>query len=155
MLNLSTLELHRLRTEVRHLSCLSPPQYELHRLHCVYLVALGHSCREVAGWFGDGTRSVQRWVMAYVHEASTQGAAKHASLAMRRGRPPRVSPAAGQRLLLDVRGLPCLCGYLQDHWDGSLLQQHLQAHFDVELSLRQCQRFLHDAAQRSPQVEAG
>ena len=150
-LHLSTPALCKLRTEVRHESCRSPAQHELHRLHCVYLVALGHSCREVAGWFGDGTRSVQRWVIAYAFEADTP---EHAPLAGPSGRPPRVSPAAAQRVLIDLQGLPCDCGYLQRRWDGRLLQQHLLTCFRVEMSVRQCQRFLHDAAKRGQQVSA-
>lgn len=150
MLNLSTLALRKLRTDVRHESCRSPAQHELHRLHCVYLVALGHSCREVASWFGDGTRSVQRWVTAYAAcacEADTCSGAERASLAGPSGRPPRVSPEAAQQVRLDLQGLPCQFGYPQGRWDGRLLQQHLQACFRVEMGLRQCQRFLRDAAQ--------
>lgn len=147
MLNLSTLNLHRLRTEVRHLSYGSPARQDLHRMHCVYLVAMGHSCREVASWFGDGPRSVQRWVTAYVHKTDAPAVAGHAPLAGPSGRPSRVSPAAAQRLMLDLQGLPCQFGYPQGHWDGRLLQQHLQVRFCVALSLRQCQRLLHGATE--------
>ncbi|KQV52666.1 hypothetical protein ASC95_07535 [Pelomonas sp. Root1217] len=112
----------------------------------MYLVALGHSCREVASWFGDGTRSVQRWVTAYVHDPDALGGAEHAPLAGPRGRPSRVSSETARRLRLDLQGLPCQCGYAQERWDGPLLQQHLQVCFCVEMSLRQCQRFLRGAA---------
>jgi transposase len=140
--------LRELRTDVRHLSCNSPAQHELHRLHCVYLVALGHSCREVAEWFGDGARSVQRWVTTYAHECDRGSKLERAPLARPNGRPPRISAVSAQRLQLDLHGLPRACGYPNDHWDGPLVQQHLRAHYGVDLSLRQCQRFLHDSLSR-------
>lgn len=42
----------------------SPEQRFLHRLHCVLLVAKGRSCYEVAGWFGEDLRTIERWVHA-------------------------------------------------------------------------------------------
>ncbi len=37
----------------------------LHRLHCVLLVSAGQECSSVANWFGESSRSVERWVDSY------------------------------------------------------------------------------------------
>lgn len=36
----------------------------LHRLHCLLLIAEGRSCYEVARWFGEDPRTIERWVHA-------------------------------------------------------------------------------------------
>src|SRR5579875_14489 len=36
-----------------------------HRLHGLLLLAAGHSCRQVAGFFGEDDTTVQRWVRRF------------------------------------------------------------------------------------------
>ncbi|MBI3348184.1 MAG: hypothetical protein HY020_13370 [Burkholderiales bacterium] len=119
----------------------------LHRQHCVCLVACGRSCAEVAAWFGDSPRSLQRWVRLVLGTGSNGAPLSMAERHV--GRPPRLSGPQSCILAAELRAPPSGCGYAQGRWDGKLLQQHLQEHHAVHLSLRQCQRTLH-AAQVAP-----
>ena len=106
-----------------------------HRLHAVLLVAQDMPCSEVSHLLGDSVRSVQNWVNRF--EAS--GFAGLAD-APRPGRPPKLTDE--QLALVDtvLRSSPeelGLTGYL---WDGKTLSAFILQEFDVELSVRQCQR---------------
>lgn len=138
MHKLIVTDLPALRTALRHESRSGAAQQHLHQLHCVYLVALGHSCAEVAAWFGDSPRSLQRWVTACV-----QGGVAGVSRTRPPGRPPRLSRTAMQALVQELAQPPGLCGFAQPQWDGRLLQRHLSGRYGVSISLRQCQRTLH------------
>jgi transposase len=50
---------------LRALANTGPEQRFMHRLHCVVLVAEGHSCAEVARWFGGSRRTIERWVHSF------------------------------------------------------------------------------------------
>ena len=39
-------------------------------------------------------------------------------------------------------------GYREESWNGKLLSQHLEDRYAVPISVRQCQRLLHDRAER-------
>jgi len=106
-------------------------------LHCVLLVSQGHSCLEVAGWFGDDPSSIARWVRH--HKASgVQGLQD----APRSGRPARLDIDQRRALERDLCQAPGVLGYVEPRWNGTLLAAHIQRRFDVELSARQCQRLL-------------
>lgn len=109
----------------------------LHRLHAVLLVAIGHSCYDVADWFGEDPRSIERWVHAFQREGL-------AGLMSRRGggRPSRLDAAQRLRLAGELLGSPALLGYGQARWSGKLVVLHLQRHYGVAMSLRQCQRLM-------------
>jgi transposase len=115
----------------------SRDQRLLHELHCVLLVGLGRSCQEVGEWFGDSTRTVERWVGAF----NRQGVA---GLGVRVpcGRRPRLSSDTVLRLRFELRQSPRICGFPDAAWGGRLLMHHLQEHYGVTLGLRQCQRTL-------------
>ena len=112
----------------------------MHRLHAVLLVSVGHSCYEVAGWFGADPRSIERWVHAYeLHGA--EGLQDH----QRAGRPPRLTPQQSQQLALELAAEPGASGHPPSCWSGELLARHLECHYGVRLSLRHCQRLLQHA----------
>ena len=137
MNKLSIDNIAAVRDMIQAASKKSPEQHLLHQLHCVCLVGLGHGCYEVARWFGDSPRSLERWVNAF----GTLGAS---GLRQRRpnGRPPRLTTTAMERLALELDQSPLACGCRQSRWDGRLLKQHLSAHYGLDMSLRQCQRTL-------------
>ena len=108
-----------------------------HRLHAVLLVSTGHSCYEVAHWFGDAARSVERWVHAYEGQG-VQGLRPHPGA----GRPARLTATQCQQLGRDLAQAPGPVGPMPARWTGKLLARHLERQFGVQLSLRQCQRLL-------------
>lgn len=109
----------------------------LHRLHCVLLVAEGRSCYEVARWFGEDPRTIERWVHA-LNEHGIEGLREHHS----GGRPTRLADEQIPRLALDLQKPPRVCGYSEREWSGKLLAQHLEGSYGIKLSVRQCQRIM-------------
>ena len=109
----------------------------LHRLHCVLLVAEGRSCYEVARWFGEDPRTIERWVHA-LNEHGIEGLREHHS----GGRPTKLADKQMQRLALDLQKPPRVCGYSEREWSGKLLVQHLEGCYGIKLSVRQCQRVM-------------
>ncbi len=112
----------------------------MHRLHAVLLVSFGRSCYEVALWFGENPRSIERWVHAY-GRSGCEGLHDH----HHGGRPPRLTRPQSQLLARELAGGPGHCGYTQSHWCGKLLARHLERDYGVRLSLRHCQRLLQAA----------
>jgi transposase len=112
----------------------------VHRLHAVLLVSLGRSCYEVARWFGESPRTVERWVHAY--EQRGDGGLHELQ---RAGRPARLTPQQASQLALDLARGPRACGFAQSSWSGKLVLRHLQSRYSVRLSLRHCQRLLRRA----------
>jgi len=109
----------------------------LHRLHCVLLVARGCSCYQVAKWFSEHPRTVERWVKNY-NDFSIEGLKDE----QKSGRPTRLSDGQRQLLQNDLLKEPDTIGYAQNVWDGKLLRKHLELRYDVEFSVRHCQRLL-------------
>lgn len=125
------------RLSIRRAAKSSRDQLLMHELHCVLLVGLGRSCHEVGGWFGDSTRTVERWVSAFNQHGV-------AGLCARRpgGRRPRLPYDTAQRVAFEIRQSPGVCGFSDALWGGRLLMQHLYEHYGVTMGLRQCQRTL-------------
>ena len=108
-----------------------------HRLHALLLVSLGRSCQEVAGWFGESPRTVQRWQQGY-SSRGLDGLRDHWA----GGRPARLSLQQRVRIAQEVRALPHVLGLTQARWSGKLLSRRIEALYGVRLSERQCQRLL-------------
>lgn len=115
----------------------SRDQLLLHKLHCVLLVGLGRSCHEVASWFGDDTRTIERWVGAF-NRQGVGGLCPHLQV----GRTSQLPADTAQRVAFEIKQPPFACGFPDMGWGGKLLKQHLISHYGVTMSLRQCQRFL-------------
>lgn len=106
-----------------------------HRLHGVLLVAAGQRCGEVAGLFGEDTRTIQRWVSRFERhgfDGLREGG--------RPGRPRTLTARQAQRLARDLRRSPREFGHTQNLWDGKRLHAHLRRRYGVSLGVRQCQR---------------
>ena len=106
-----------------------------HRLHAVLLVAQGISCSKVSHLLGDSLRSVQNWVNRF--ERSGFAGLREGE---RPGRPSKLTDAQLADIADALRATPeehGLTGYL---WDGKTLSTFILEEFDVELSVRQCQR---------------
>jgi transposase len=110
-----------------------------HRLHVVLHVLQGASSYEAARLYGDSPRSVEYWV----HRLLSQGLAGLVE-GDRPGRPSRLSSSDQQRLRSEIRRSPRELGYDQNLWDGLLLSHHLEEHYAISLSVRQCQRLFHN-----------
>ena len=107
------------------------------RLCCVLLIAEGCSCYEVARWFGEDPRTIERWVHA-LHGHGVEGLREHYA----GGRPAKLTGEQAQRLAVDLQKPPLLSGYPGREWSGKLLTQHLAESYGIKLSARQCQRML-------------
>lgn len=110
----------------------------LHRLHCVFLLGRGFSCYQVAEWFDEHPRTVERWAH-YFQKFGIEGLRDE----QKTGRPTKLRDDQLKQLQNDILKAPCELGYHQNAWDGKLLQTYLERSHDVELSVRQCQRILH------------
>ena len=109
-----------------------------HRLHVVLYVLQGASSYEAAQLYGHSPRAVEYWI----HRLLTHGLAGLRE-GDRPGRPSRLSPSQQERLRNEIRRSPRELGYDQNLWDGLLLSHHLERHYSISLSVRQCQRLFH------------
>jgi transposase len=112
----------------------------LHRLHCMLLVAQGCSCYQVAEWFGEHPCTIERWVH-YFQEYGVEGLKDE----QKSGRPGKIHNDQVKRLQGDISKNPFELGYNQHRWNGKLLKTHLEHRYNIELSVRQCQRLLHQS----------
>lgn len=109
----------------------------LHRLHCILLVSEGFSSYDLARWFGENPRTVERWVHHY-NEWGIEGLKE----GRKPGRPAKLKDEQLQRLQKDILKKPIAFGYAKNEWDGNLLAMHLNRYYRTALSVRQCQRLL-------------
>ena len=106
-----------------------------HRLHSVLLVAQGMNCREVAELLGDAPRTVEYWVNRFL-EDGLSGLVD----ADRPGRPRKLKPEQIEQIGQDLRLEPKAVGLEGNVWDGKTLSEHIAKKYQIELSVRQCQR---------------
>ncbi len=118
-----------------------------HRLHGVLLVAQGLSAHQVAGYLGDSPRTVQYWVQR-LNQDGLSGLAESPG----RGRPSRLSERELKQLDGILRESPREHGMAVNLWDGKTLSRWLKENWQIELSVRQCQRLFRqlDFRQRKP-----
>lgn len=109
-----------------------------HRLHGILLVSQGMNCYEVAKYFGDHPRTVERWVKRFESKGFAGLQEEE-----RTGRPMRLNQDQWTSLGQDLRRSPRDFGYTQNLWDGKLLSHHLEAVYGVKLGTRHCQRIFH------------
>ena len=106
-----------------------------HRLHCVLLVASGLSCENVAGLFGDSPRTVVNWVRRFDGKGLAGLAEGNHS-----GRPARLSAEQLEEVRGLVRQPPAVAAIDANLWDGKTLRVCLRQRYDLQMSVRQCQR---------------
>ena len=109
-------------------------RYE-HRLHSVLLVASGLSCEKVASLFGDSPRTLVNWVRRFDGKGLAGLAEGNHS-----GRPARLSADQLEEVRSLVRQAPTAAEVDANLWDGKTLRVCLQKRYDVQMSVRQCQR---------------
>lgn len=129
-----------LRKHVLRLAHSSPELRFAHRLNAVLLVSVGRSCYEVARWFGENARTVERWVKAYEAEGC-DGLKAHPGP----GRPGRLTADQTRQLASDIAMAPMRHGLPQARWSGKLLAQYLERCYGITMSQRHCQRLLQRA----------
>lgn len=110
----------------------------LHRLHCILLLGHGFSCYQLAQWFDEHPRTVERWAHNFLN-FGIEGLRDE----KKTGRPSKVRDDQFKQLRSEILKDPCAFGYSQNTWDGKLMKIHLLHNHDVNLSVRQCQRLLH------------
>lgn len=110
-----------------------------HRLHGVLLVSAGHSCYDVAKWFGHSPRSVHHWIQRF----NKYGFAGLQDTP-RPGRPSQLSPKIRRGVEKHLRKSPQQLGYQQNLWDGKLLSHHFKKFYQIDVGVRQCQRIFHE-----------
>lgn len=109
----------------------------MHRLDAVLLISQGKSCAEVAHWFGQNSRTIERWVRAY-----TQHGIDGIRGQLSPGRKAQLKAQEMQCLALDLANPPGQYGYPQPRWSGKLLARHIAQRYRATISERHCQRLL-------------
>ncbi|MCB1876647.1 MAG: helix-turn-helix domain containing protein [Chromatiales bacterium] len=102
-----------------------------HRLHALLLVSIGHNVNDVAQWLGDNPRTVTRWMRRF-QQQGPEGLWE----GKRPGRPNKLSREQMDELRQTMKSNG------NDEWNGPQLAEFIHEHFDVDLSVRQCQRLL-------------
>ncbi len=115
---------------------LNPRLYE--RVHCVRMALEGVPLVQLSLHFNRHPRTIDRWLRKF-HQLGVDGLKDKS----RSGRRPRLQPENIVVLTRDVNRRPQRLGYEARRWDGPLLAAHVQLRFQVNLSVRQCQRMLH------------
>lgn len=130
-----------LRTLVTQAVRNSDAQRYLHRLHCVLLASSGCSCYDVATWFGESPRTIERWVASFESRGADALRTRHSG-----GRPSRLTTAQSQEVAAALLQPPSHAGFSAQRWNGELLLRHVRSRYGIDLSLRQCQRILRKTA---------
>jgi transposase len=111
----------------------------LHRLHAIFLIALGWDCSTVAKHFHKSVRTIHAWVNT-VNQSGIQAL----RTSDRPGRTARLSALDKEQLRFDLKLSPEIYGYHQATWDGILLSKFLKERYGVELKPRRCQYLFHE-----------
>ena len=106
-----------------------------HRLHCVLLVASGMSCEKVAALFGDSPRTLVNWARRFDGRGLAGLAEGNHS-----GRPTRLSAEQLEEVRTLVRQPPKDAEIDANLWDGKTFRVCLRNRYQVQMSVRQCQR---------------
>lgn len=144
---MESTEIAKLRSAVRQHVSASREQRFCYRALCVLLIAEGHRPNQVAEWLGEHTRTLERWRKRFV-DNGLDGLIDETSP----GRPPKLSNEEWQRLRGELANPPSSYGLEGKKWQGKLLQAHLSSRYNIDFSLRQCQRLLKQYRQRPASV---
>lgn len=106
-----------------------------HRLHAILLVAQGLSCPDAARLLGDSTRTVQYWVNRF-EEMGFAGLAD----SDRPGRTKKLTEYHIEEINNALRRSPREFNLTTNTWNGKALSEFIKNQFNVEFSVRQCQR---------------
>lgn len=108
-----------------------------YRAFCLLMILQGQRISDIAATLGEHTRTIERWRKRF-NEHGVAGLLDDTSP----GRPSRLSERNKAALARDLQSPPREFGLEAEQWRGKQLQAHLNERYQVELSLRQCQRLL-------------
>ena len=131
------IQIAQLRDMVRKQIGHSSEKKACYRALCLLMILQGHGLGDIAEAVGEHTRTIERWRKRF-NEHGPEGLLNDTSP----GRPARLSDSAMASVAHDLKSPPAHFGIDSGQWHGKQLQQHLQHNYQVELSLRQCQRLL-------------
>jgi transposase len=141
------IQIAQLRDAVRKQIGHSREKKACYRAFCLLMILQGQRISDIAEALGEHTRTIERWRKRF-NEHGLEGLLDDTSP----GRPARLSESAMASVAHDLQSPPSSFGIDGNQWRGRQLQQHLQRNYQVELSLRQCQRLLKrlNSASRPP-----
>ncbi len=131
------IQIAQLRDAVRKQIGHSREKKACYRAFCLLMVLQGQRISDIAEALGEHSRTIERWRKRF-NEHGIDGLLDDTSP----GRPARLSEHAMAAVARDLQSPPKTFGVEGEQWRGKQLQQHLQRNYQVELSLRQCQRLL-------------
>jgi transposase len=99
----------------------------LHRLHAIFLSALGWNCLTVVSYYKKFVRKIHNWVNT-VNESGIEAL----KTVHRSGGPAQLTDLDNEQLKLDLRRSPEIYGYHQVAWDGILLSRYLKERYRIE-----------------------
>jgi len=108
------------------------------RYQALYLLIEGNNCTEAARTLKRSRRTVLNWLNAF-----NKGGLDAIVPQLPPGRPSRLSEEQKIALKDDVLHHPRDLGYDFSNWEGKTVAYHVSKRFDVEMSVRQAQRLLH------------
>jgi transposase len=108
------------------------------RLHSVLLLTKGLTTLEVGDLFDINPRTIKHWGQQY----KKKGLAGLKE-SPRPGRPRKISVSILAQIQQDLRKPTSDFGYRQGFWDGPLLKHHLEKQYQVDITVRHCQRIFH------------
>ena len=109
------------------------------RYHALVLMLEFHDCMTVAELVKKSQRTIQLWVNAF-NEGGLESIVPNSPP----GRPSRLSEEQKAELKADVLTSPRELGYEFSNWEGKSVAHHIKQKFDLELSVRQAQKLLHE-----------
>jgi len=109
------------------------------RYHALLLMLEFHDCTMVAELVKKSQRTIQLWVNAF-----NKGGLESIVPNSPPGRPSSLSEEQKAELKADVLTPPRELGYEFSNWEGKSVVHHIKQKFDLELSVRQAQRLLHE-----------
>jgi transposase len=94
------------------------------------------------GWICEVLSISRQSLNVWIHQVNTQGldALKPKS---RPGRPARLTGRIRKQVETDLEKSPLEIGLNRVQWDGPTLARHLSQQFDIKLTVRQAQRWMH------------
>lgn len=107
------------------------------RLSAVLMIISDFDYDQVARLFNKSERTIQIWVCRFYREGMSGLREKE-----RAGRPPTIDPLVLQEIEDALSNPPSEYGYNGKKWIGKFLRHFLITRYQIQLSVRQCQRIL-------------
>ena len=109
------------------------------RYHALVLMLDFQECKVVAELVKKSQRTIQLWINAF-----NNGGLGAIVPKLPPGRPSSLTEEQKELLKTDVATHPRELGYEFSNWEGKNVAHHINQRFNVDLSVRQAQRLLHE-----------